>query len=1361
MSTAADDRFAGLLVQSQVLPAESVRQEQEVAERVRALGLVIDLARVMTERGTLGAEPRKRFLALPLSEADKTLLAGHLASLQRKPAPDRRLGELAAQHGLVAKAQVDEALALQHEAQKLGVQKRLGDVLVERSWLAAEVVRALVEVQDAIAAQKDPKRKGTVKSIVAPSDLVFCAIASANRLAGPAQLQKAILAQRRLYQRLQIRRPVGEVLLGLRVIAPEGLLATQRLVRARLRDADPAEFEAVLTTDDQEAKIGEILHATKTVRAEQVAECIQIQRVMRELGLSRRIGEILVMKGYLDLSALDALLDVQDHRRKRGRDRRVKRARTDQTVMASMIVAGVIAVVGLLFFALRSGKDDAPRRVAQTSPAPAAAAEPAAPAPPPAAEPQVPPPAAPTPTEPPAAPETPPEVPPAPAVEPPAAPQSPIPTDLWDVASEQAVLATTDRIEGLARSGRFADASSEAAQATKGAHEGPFHSYLQSWSASLAELGQFQGRLIAALSKGTVKLQGLSELPGLAGKIAEADATGFSVAVQGGARLQKPWTSLSAASFAKVASAALGPRSPQLAADVALWSIEFAPGDDAERAWAEASSVGADLAAFSIFHDRRLWSSERAQLAEALDRVRQAERGQPLVAVLDAFQALRGRFSSCLGLDLAPVDAEEKAYLVRAVPEALDAARGLARKGDATAALERLAPLRHRLASTEFASQVEAAWQEAAREFVAPLADFDRAQDVAAVQSAPGEGTAWEGTGTLVHAGAGSLRWAFGGSNSGGWSLPGIPRDWSKWAWLSIWIHCDRAGRGTIYARAESTPDDAFDAPIALDWTGWKRVRIALARMRAQRTPDLSRITTLTFWRFEADPGVTLHFDEIRLEAAKVPSVLGAEEPPSATTTPPPTPAPPSDPPPAADPRPPDPAPPVRPNPPPATPKSPPPDPTVKGGHPSSQHWVSLENGIALIPPDKWAQIPSPKEDVDGWARADGIESVTRFEAKNPDPDYFSINLDVFVVAHAASIDEAIQTYVKGAYLSEGPTDVAPIRIGPWTARSFQAANRHFFKNVFVVFDGGRAAVMVFTSGEKYGKKKVDVFRQTAQTFLFVSSDDLARLKSKNRGAPVLAEGWSSFQTAHYEIEYNCEKEFAQLVGKHLEAILKEYQHRFPMDATLDEMGRETGKVRRFTVKVFKTEAEFQSYAATNGVGGAAAYFSSSQEELVCYKFEEGKKVTFNVLYHEASHQYMYLYMGPDVTVPSWLDEGVGDYFFGGRFEPDGSFHIRENSWRRETIKDAVRINKHVPLKEIFHYTQAQYYSNADLCYAEGWAIAYFLWTTKDPKYVGRLDRFYATLKATKDSDKALQQAFGDLDMDKLEEDWKEFVHSL
>jgi hypothetical protein len=300
------------------------------------------------------------------------------------------------------------------------------------------------------------------------------------------------------------------------------------------------------------------------------------------------------------------------------------------------------------------------------------------------------------------------------------------------------------------------------------------------------------------------------------------------------------------------------------------------------------------------------------------------------------------------------------------------------------------------------------------------------------------------------------------------------------------------------------------------------------------------------------------------------------------------------------------------------------------------------------------------------------------------------------------------------------------------------------------------------------------IFDQTAKTFrIYDQATRQGKRTQMDRGA--LCADWNIMKSprGNYIIEYATRPEFAKRVGEEMEQILALYKQIIPTQKAIPPC----------RIKVFDREEDFQYYSFAYG---AAAYWSPGQEEIVCYRFEGDKlrsreteeefeiaeernpeDVTIKVLYHEGFHQYMYFYMGRDrgVYVPSWMNEGLGDYFFGGEWSADRrKFTIGINDWRIRTILSAIRKNEHVPISQIIRYEQAQYYANPGLCYAEGWALNYFFQQSDVARRKGYHllpRRMLEELKTSADWEKATQKVFGGLDLKKMEEEWKEFMLSL
>jgi len=459
--------------------------------------------------------------------------------------------------------------------------------------------------------------------------------------------------------------------------------------------------------------------------------------------------------------------------------------------------------------------------------------------------------------------------------------------------------------------------------------------------------------------------------------------------------------------------------------------------------------------------------------------------------------------------------------------------------------------------------------------------------------------------------------------------------------------------------------------------------------------------------------------------------------------------------------------------------------------------------GFQFNPPEGWRGIPNWQK---FFGEADTSEAdwrgqsyrVTRYTSRWLE----SLHLKAYKTYAPNSIQEVIEgeekTWTQSPF--EGMEEVASedfkggVHLGKRVQKKDPEGNRMVIyaflenKKGFALVGYWRTSENEFVWVRRGDEKKkrgptdeewsaaLKVFDQVAKTFQIMNQQTLSQMRIAMKPMGISPDGWcvkcvdwGVHQTEKYTIEYQTKKEFAEKLGKELEQIYRLYQVAIPSAKTN----------QRCRVKLFDCQEDFQYYGQAPG---AAAYWSPAQEEIVAYRFEGGKVVldskeemtvteertpeqtTFSILYHECFHQYMYYLMGRrrQVYVPSWLNEGMGDYFFGGRWEK-GKFSIGPNEWRMATIVAAVKKGKHVPLEKIFRYSQEEYYANAHLCYAEGWSINYFFMSDVGKKagYHMIPPKMFDNLTKSGDWKKATDNAFAGYDVKKMEEEWKAFVLGL
>lgn len=473
---------------------------------------------------------------------------------------------------------------------------------------------------------------------------------------------------------------------------------------------------------------------------------------------------------------------------------------------------------------------------------------------------------------------------------------------------------------------------------------------------------------------------------------------------------------------------------------------------------------------------------------------------------------------------------------------------------------------------------------------------------------------------------------------------------------------------------------------------------------------------------------------------------------------------------------------------------------------PHQDSWYSFE----FIPPDGWKGVPPAAAWFGDYDNSEiDYKGQTIRVARYTAPYLDKLYLQVFKVYSCSSAD-FLESRVAGVLeprmgkLKEEAKSTFNAARGPCTRKIYSTEQGDRLA-AYYYFDGKRGLALVGTwragseenmyvriisttsTGTTMTTKKskeitisqedfgyaLKLFDQSAKSFWILDPGTRQGLSVKlDKGA--LCSDWQLMRSSkgNYLIEYATSQEYAKRCGEELEQILALYRTVLPTQKGIPQC----------RVKVFDREEDFLYYGQ---MPGAAAYWSPGQEEIVCYKYEGDKvkfdsgeefeiaddknpeEVTFKILYHEGFHQYMFYSMGKGrrIYVPSWLNEGLGDYFFGCDWNKGHTkFSIGINDWRIATIWKAVKDNKHVGLDKIFRFEQMQYYNQAQLCYAEGWAINYFFQQSPIAKAKGYSQipaKMLEALKSGGDWEKATDKAFAGYDLKKMEDEWKAFVLAL
>jgi hypothetical protein len=127
--------------------------------------------------------------------------------------------------------------------------------------------------------------------------------------------------------------------------------------------------------------------------------------------------------------------------------------------------------------------------------------------------------------------------------------------------------------------------------------------------------------------------------------------------------------------------------------------------------------------------------------------------------------------------------------------------------------------------------------------------------------------------------------------------------------------------------------------------------------------------------------------------------------------------------------------------------------------------------------------------------------------------------------------------------------------------------------------------------------------------------------------------------------------------------------------------------------------------------------------------------------------------------MPSWLDEGLGDWFFMAvRDEQTGEEHgyrLGDMNWHRlRSVRRALEDGLTVTFDKLMDFKQADYYANPGVFYAQGWSMVHFLLKSDDERRRALIPKLLKDFKDTKNFVKSTDKVFKGLDLDELDKEW-------
>lgn len=227
--------------------------------------------------------------------------------------------------------------------------------------------------------------------------------------------------------------------------------------------------------------------------------------------------------------------------------------------------------------------------------------------------------------------------------------------------------------------------------------------------------------------------------------------------------------------------------------------------------------------------------------------------------------------------------------------------------------------------------------------------------------------------------------------------------------------------------------------------------------------------------------------------------------------------------------------------------------------------------------------------------------------------------------------------------------------------------------------------------------------------------------------------------------------------------------------ATVEKVAKELEEVLAVYVKLFRHKPKEQlrvkfldspnTYEQEGGDPSHPAHYNPRTEHLVIRQMAFYQ--LFPTIYHEAFHQYLHVYVGKEVHVPIWFNEGMAVYYEGMQRERNKRNPKLDpeqvNIRRIRMVKSAIFSRTAIPFTTLIDATHEDFHDKdkETLYYNQSFAVIYFLMKASGGKLPAR---YMLEMKKTKgDVEAANAKLFGRKrrNLESLERKWKGFIAKL
>ena len=228
---------------------------------------------------------------------------------------------------------------------------------------------------------------------------------------------------------------------------------------------------------------------------------------------------------------------------------------------------------------------------------------------------------------------------------------------------------------------------------------------------------------------------------------------------------------------------------------------------------------------------------------------------------------------------------------------------------------------------------------------------------------------------------------------------------------------------------------------------------------------------------------------------------------------------------------------------------------------------------------------------------------------------------------------------------------------------------------------------------------------------------------------------WTEVRSPNFRVLTNGTAGEGRRVAREFEQMRAVFAIAFP------KMRLETGAA--LTIFAPRDEYSMKAMAPAfwkpSGTKPAGLFQKRWERQYAVVRLDQDVPGKYNIVYHEYVHSLLHANFK---WLPTWLDEGLADFYASTRFEQTKTY-VGAPSTRVYHLKGATLIK----LDELISEDPWRKFRNddrqIDLFYSESWALVHYMIFGPEMEQGKKLEKFFTKLEEREDQKKAFQEVFG------------------